>query len=165
MLEIPAAQRFFSDLNDLRIPYFVVAGLAYDGLEGRITREHKDIDLYVFDEHLVRLIDNIEGYDFTPGATAHSLTGPGIDVDLLPLKDIGGARYRRGSKADIWYPAAAFKNGQPSKIPDLRFTIARNEVLLAMATYGKSATLEKAKKLEIDQALFEEIIVRPLTRM
>jgi hypothetical protein len=162
-MDVVDASRFFSELKDLRISYFVIGGMAYDGLRGQITRKHNDIDMYVFDHTIPKLIDSIEGYDFIRGETHHTLQRGSFQADLLPLKLQGITFYRRGSTSEIWYPAETFATFQESSIPDLRFRIAPTEVLRVTSSRARPEDRLLVEGLPVDEGLLARIHVQDLT--
>jgi len=105
-------------LAQAEVPAWVVGGWGVDALAGRVTREHRDLDLAVRADDLERAVAAVEGLGYTVETDWLPVRvelggGPGGWVDLHPLAfDAAGNGVLTGlDGATFHYPAGDFTQG------------------------------------------------------
>ena len=105
-------------LTDADVPAWVVGGWGVEALAGRVTREHRDLDLAIRDDDLAEALAALGGLGFAVETdwlpTRVELGGgPGGWVDLHPLAfDAGGTGVLRGlDGVRFVYPSDQFTQG------------------------------------------------------
>ena len=100
------------------VPVWIAGGWGVDALAGRVTREHRDLDLAVRAEDLDRAVDAVAGLGFVVETdwlpTRVELGGgPGGWVDLHPVRfDADGNGVLAGLDGETYeYPAEDFTQG------------------------------------------------------
>ena len=90
MTTFEAVKRFLNILEAYNIPYFISGGFAIDAINGNISREHNDLDLYVFEEDLNDFLEKIKekGYRCFKKLNKYEVQSKNLIVDILPLKKL-----------------------------------------------------------------------------
>jgi lincosamide nucleotidyltransferase A/C/D/E len=101
-------------LGEGEVAVWLDGGWGVDALVGEQTREHKDLDLIVRDDHLSRMSDVLSGHGFRQsGGVPVSFVlrdERGREVDVHPVRfDDGGNGHLEGDdRGPFEHPAAAF---------------------------------------------------------
>jgi len=117
----------------------VGGGWAIDGLRGRVSRIHNDIDIVVLSEDRDRLADNLERAGFRSIAPwwPHSMrlkSEDNLTVDLLVWRPIDGGRVEWvGSGGVIRTPIEWLTEVRLVELSGVTFPIPRNEHFRAIA--------------------------------
>ena len=64
MINIEEAKKFLNLLSKTNMNYFVSGGVGLDGLRKKVSREHKDIDIYLFSEDLDKFIQFVKSLGY-----------------------------------------------------------------------------------------------------
>jgi hypothetical protein len=165
MLTQGGFRKTIHDLHDAHMQYFVTGGVAYDGLRGQWTREHKDLNIFVFNESMTRLIDEFSafGYECYRKGSIYLLRNGETDIDVLPLRHEGMRRVIDGNLAQASYPLETFTTRQ-ARIDGTLFSIVRNEVLISSAMHDHPDDRAFAKTLPVDRDILDRIIVNEKER-
>ena len=164
MIELNAAENFFNELNELNLNYFVGGGFGIDGLRGRITRPHKDIDMYLFSEDLDALLSRFKklGYSFFKKLNKIKIISKDLEIDILPLKKEDEKRYFYGNSANSYYSKKIFSKHQIGRLNGFSFRIVANEILVYYAKYSKySEDKNFCNNLKFDEKLISKIEHQP----
>lgn len=136
----------FLEILNQKISYFISGGYAAEAIRGKITRNHKDLDLYVFEEEISSLFDLVkkEGYRCFKNLNKYEIRKENLIVDILPLRKIDDKRVLIGNSGDTYYPAAIFDNIKAYHLENTICRLVPNEILVFEGKYSK---YEKDKEI------------------
>lgn len=160
MLDPHELKKFLCILNDANVSYFVSGGVGLDGLRGKLTRKHKDIDVYMFKSDLTRLFKKLKtsGYRCFRKLNKFEIQGNGILVDILPLVNEKNMVYLKGNIADTRFPKEIFENYLEGKLDGITFRVAPGEIFALEMPYSKHPEDKKyAASLSYNKLLFKRI--------
>lgn len=160
MTTFEAVKNFLSILKSYNVHYFVSGGFALDAIRGNVTREHKDLDIYVFEEDLDDFFRQIKvrGYRCFKKLNKYEVQNRDLVVDILPLREIADQRVIIGNSADTYYPKKIFNLNNLFKLKDSSLRIAPNELLALEMPFSKYPNDKKdAEFLTYDKKLFSQI--------
>ncbi len=160
MTTFEAVKKFLSILETYNVHYFISGGFAIDAIRGNITREHRDLDIYVFEEDLNDLFKKIkkEGYHCLKNLNKYEIQGRNLIVDILPIRSIDDQRVIVGNSADTYYPAKIFNLNNFYNLKDISLRIVPNEILVLEMPFSKYPNDKRdAEKLSYDKKMFSQI--------
>jgi len=153
-------KRFIQVLEKNKVKYVVHAGYGLDGLRGKLTREHGDLDILSTQQYTKKIhkIAEEEGFEIRQTGTAMKLEKEGsklIDIGLLEKE--GTMFVSRGFIAETKFPAVLLKP-QKGRINDFEFNVASNELLRLWGSRSKNKNDRRfAQILDVDEKLFDKI--------
>lgn len=160
MTTFEAIKKFLSILEMYNVRYFVSGGFAIDAIRGNVTREHKDLDTYVFEEDLNDFFNKIKkrSYRCFKNLNKYEVQGRNLVVDILPIRKIDDQRVIIGNSADTYYPEKIFNLNNFYNLKDISLRIAPNELLVLEMPFSKYPNDKKdAENLPYDKKLFSQI--------
>jgi lincosamide nucleotidyltransferase A/C/D/E len=101
-------------LGEREIAVWLDGGWGVDALIGEQTREHKDLDLIVQDDHVSRMPDVLHEHGFRPspgvqgGVVLRDERGRVVDVHPVRFDDRGNGHFESEDRAPFDHPGAAF---------------------------------------------------------
>lgn len=167
MTTFKAVEKFLSILKENNVCYFVSGGFANEAIRGKITRKHKDLDIYVFEENLDGLFIKIKekGYRCFRKLNKYRIHGDDLIVDVLPVRKINDQRVIIGNLAHTSYPAEIFRLDNVFNLEGFSFRLAPNELLVFEMAFSKYPEDKKdAKKLPYNEKLLSQIKNTPKTK-
>jgi len=160
MLDTHELKKFLCILNDASVSYFVSGGVGLDGLRGKLTREHKDLDVYMFESDLTRLFQKLKncGYSCFRKLNKFEIQGDGIIVDILPLVNEKNTAYLKGNIADTRFPKEIFENYLEGNLDGITFQVVPGEIFALEMPYSKHPEDKKdAALVSYNKLLFKRI--------
>lgn len=148
-------------LEKNKINYSVFAGFAFDGLRGKITRNHRDIDILVLKKDFDKIKKILESLDYdyeiiNERLRATRKDGAKVDLEMVSIQRneiIISGKYKLTK-----IPLELFKKAQKGRIGNLAFNVASNEILKLFLQYDqKGNDKEFLEKMPIDNVLFNKI--------
>jgi len=155
-----AVKKFLSILEEYNVHYFVSGGFAIDAIRGNVTREHKDLDLYVFEEDLNDFFKKIKKEDYRcfKNLNKYEVQSKNLIVDILPIRLVNNERVIIGNSADTYYPAKIFNCDNFHDLEDISIRIAPNELLVLEVAFSEYPNDKRdAESLKFDKSLFSKI--------
>jgi hypothetical protein len=164
MVDLQEIEDFFTLLNASKVPYFTTGGVALDGLRGRITREHDDVDVYVFEESLASIfrIFSLAGFPCYRQGSIYVIEDDHF-AQVLPLRSEQDTFSFYGNRGDVHFPRELFYYYQKANLADLPFgdqpfRVALNEVLVHDTQFSKhTADRDYSRTLRHDADLVARI--------
>jgi phosphorylcholine metabolism protein LicD len=153
-------------LEKNKINYYVFGGIALDGLRGSITREHSDLDLFIYEDDLEKFFEVMKSkkYTFTKRENMYFLDETNknnknnLKIGVLALTKEKNNYIVNGNKTLEVYPAEIFSKENQGEINKLKFSLAPNEVLAFESQYSKHPDDKKlGTELPCDKILFKKI--------
>jgi lincosamide nucleotidyltransferase A/C/D/E len=101
-------------LGEVEVPVWLEGGWGVDALIGQQTREHKDLDVIVEDDHVSRMFDVLHEHGFRPspgvqgGVVLRDQSGRVVDVHRVRFDDRGNGHFESEDRGPFDHPAAAF---------------------------------------------------------
>ena len=143
--------------NDLQ--YWVFGGFALDGLRGRLTREHSDIDIYLNEKDLAALTDSFgPGYKVYKRENMYFVESTELKLGIVLLTAEGDQIIVHGNKTLAKYPKELFARDNFANIDDVRFRIAPNEALVLESQFSKHESDKVfAKQIHCNKQLYDRI--------
>jgi len=151
---------FIRLLEKNRIKYRIHAGYGLEGLRGKISREHWDLDLLSlkkYEKKLEKIIEE-EGYEIHKHRNLLKIMRNRIKIIDIGLLVKEGDKYvSYGAIAETRFPSKLFKP-QKGHIGNFKFNIASNELLKLWGSTSKYINDRKLiKNLEVDTKLYKKI--------
>lgn len=151
-----------------KIEYWVFGGFALDGIRGKITRNHEDIDIYLHSTDLDKLIDlfNSENHKFYKREEMYFVESAGLKLEIVILTDEKDMIIANGNHTRVRYPKEMFSKDNDVSIDGFAFRIVPNEVLVLESEFS----ISKEDKgygagLEYDKKLFNKIQTTKIDNM
>lgn len=146
MIDHKETTEFLELIAKTNLNYFVFGGVGLDGLRGKWTREHKDIDMYFFEEDFDKLVEFIKKNNYkifrkslkSGKCTKFEIHGKNLVVDVLVIKKEGDFRVLIGTVGDCKIPNEIFKNPGVGKLEGVSFRTVPNEIFVFEMGYSKS---------------------------
>ena len=116
--QLDAIGRLHARLHELDIDYWLFGGWAVDFHAGRVTREHDDVDVAVWQTDLARLtaVLQADGWVHAPQLTEDGYTGfekAGIRLELAFLdRDRTGVMFTPLTRGRSDWPSGSFEDAQ-----------------------------------------------------
>jgi hypothetical protein len=147
-------------LEKNKIKYWVFGGFALDGVRGELTREHSDIDIYLFSEDLNKLLSlfNSDSYKCFKRESMHFIESDDLKIGVVLLTKENNKMIANGNKTLVKFPCGIFKNKSIAAIDNFTFQIAPNEVLAIDSKYSiNNSDRTFGAGLKYDEFLFNQI--------
>lgn len=148
-------------LKDSNLDYRIFGGFAFDGLRGHITREHKDIDIYLDAgelEKITKLFKQI-GSDLIKKEKMYFIKSPDLRVGICLTTKEGESVFAHGNYTLVSTPSIMWKDNIVS-IDGLAFNCAPNELLVFDSQYSTHADDKLlSSQIKCDAELFGQIKV------
>jgi lincosamide nucleotidyltransferase A/C/D/E len=96
------------------VPVWLKGGWGVDALVGEQTRDHKDLDLIVRDDHVSRMSDVLHEHGFRlsrgvqGGFVLRDERGRVVDLHTVHFDDLGDGHFEGENRGPFEHPAAAF---------------------------------------------------------
>jgi len=116
---------------------YFVGGYALDALRGRITREHRDLDLVLLEAEREPTFDILEDHGFSIRMKAPFVwiaIRDNVTIDLFCWKDAGAGMIQHVGSCGVGVrlPGAFWTSGREIALRGARFTIPSNDYLACM---------------------------------
>ena len=160
MTNLESVKKILKILNQNNISYFISGGYAVEVLREIITRKHKDLDIYVFEENIPKLLDLFkkEDYNCFKKLNKYEIRKERLIVDILPLKKIYDKRVIIGNSGDTYYPAIIFNKIEQYYLENTLFRLVPNEILVFEGKYSKyEKDREITQNLDYNKDLISQI--------
>ena len=145
MVSLEIFKKIVSLLEENNLNYHIFGGFAFDGLRGHITREHKDIDIYLDSnelDKLKRLFDQ-NGHILSQKGKMYFIKSPDLRVGVCLTTKDGESILVHGNNTVVSTPSAIWNNNT-MYIDGAVFNCAPNELLVFDSQYS---THEEDKRL------------------
>ena len=173
MINYNETKKFLKLIAKTDLNYFISGGVGLDGLRGKWTREHLDIDVYLFEEDFDKLIEFVKKNNYRIFRVSISsgicsklkIQGRGIMADVLVIKKEGNFRILIGTNGDCKIPNEIFKKHDIGKLEEVSFKLVPNEIFVSEMEYSKFPEDKKeGTSLKCDKELLKKIEYSPKER-
>jgi hypothetical protein len=134
-------------LGEHRFHCYVVGGFAYDGLCGKLTGVHSDIDMAVLHADAAKVISLFRNCGFLVSTKTPYASGAwrdGLHVDLFHWKDAGDGRIQHmSSDVIVRMPEEYLTTSQEVELLGVRFQIPSNEFLVSTLPFLRKQASRK----------------------
>jgi phosphorylcholine metabolism protein LicD len=138
MIDLKLFKEFLKLLEDNKIEYWIFGGMALDGLRGKLSRPHEDIDIYIYYRDSKKLLDLAsKKYECYKKGNMYLIKKDGLKIDIILLAKNESNYISYGNRAIAYYPKELFQDTIRVKIQDTNFRIAPIEVLVFESKYSK----------------------------
>ena len=147
-------------LEKNNIRFWVFGGFALDGIRGKITRRHGDIDIYLDSDDLIKLENLFESeeYNFYKREKMYFVESSNLKLGIVILTKDNDLIIANGNKTTAKYPKEMFSKETIVSINSFTFKIVPFEILFLESSFSK---FEKDKlfgqKIKINQELYNKI--------
>jgi phosphorylcholine metabolism protein LicD len=147
-------------LEKNNIRFWVFGGFALDGMRGKITREHGDIDIYLDSDDLTKLknIFSSKEYNFYKREKMYFVESSELKLGIVILTKENDLIIANGNKTIAKYPKEFFSKNTNVSIDSFTFRIVPFEILFLESNFSR---FEKDKlfgqKIKINQKLYNKI--------
>jgi predicted nucleotidyltransferase len=142
------------------VKFLIFGGFALDGIRGEITREHSDIDIYVFSDDLDKLLSLFRSDDYTSykRENMYFIEATDLKMGIVVLTHENDKIIAHGNKTLVAFPRDIFTDTCIVSLNNVSFHVAPNE---ALAVDSKFSTHENDRlfgtDMKYDKALFDQI--------
>jgi hypothetical protein len=164
--DMPYLLELFSEFEKNQISYAVYAGYALEGKRGKITRNHKDVDVFCLKKDLEKvhqLMQQLNFFLYDKIRDLHKFQKEEFKIDFCFLENTGDNLVAEIRHEKVIFPSSLFGSLQAGKIGSLIFKIVPNEIL---KKYGLSSVhkedCEFASSLETDENIFSKVLLLKL---
>ncbi len=160
MVNFNLFKKTISLLEKHKISFWVFGGFALDGLRGKITREHGDIDIYVKENDISKLetLFPPEKYIFYKKEKMYYIKSQELKIGIVPLSKEGDTVTAHGNKTLARYPKEMFSMSIYGAINSFKFKIVPREVLFLESQYSRFESDKSfGQNIQIDKKLFNKI--------
>jgi hypothetical protein len=148
-------------LDKQHIRYWIFGGWGLDGVRGRISREHHDIDVYVFSDDIKKLgaaLKSTMNVELARREQMYFVVSEQLELGVVPITDDGSFLIAHGNKTTVYFPQQLFGDKMTAEIGSLRFSRAPDEALALDAQFSKyEADRELGRQLPRNEELFKGI--------
>ena len=143
--------------NNIR--YWVFGGFAIDGLRGKITRPHGDIDVYLQYQDIKKIFKMYDkDYVCFRRGNMYFVERGEFKIGIVPLRENIKTVSIRGNKTIARYPKEIFLKNNIGKIKDFSFRIIPNEALFFESVFSRFKKDKKAgNEIKHNKELFNQI--------
>lgn len=136
-----------------KIRYWVFGGFAFDGIRRKITRDHKDIDIYLHGEDYSKMkFCRLKDITFSKPCV--------IETVKLTEESNSIIANHRNANTLIKYPKIIFNKNNNVQIDDIKFRILPNEALKYLSRFSyHQEDKSLGEKLKYDEDNFKKIII------
>jgi hypothetical protein len=160
MLDFELFKKIINLLKDNKMRYWIFGGYALDGIRGKLTRGHKDIDIYLDSrdiENFIELLSSL-GYDCRQRERMYFVDAADLKIGILSLKKEGNYHVADGNCTLVKYPEGVFSKDIYGTIDGFEFRVAPREALVFDYQFSPNEADRKfASGLEVDRKLFDKI--------
>jgi len=160
MVNLKTFKKTIELLKKNKTRYWVFGGYALDGIRGKITRDHEDIDIYLRAEDINKFIKLFKSlkYDCYRREQMYFIDSPKLMIGILPLTEEKKYIIANGNCTLVKYPKEIFLKDIIVSLDDFSFRIAPKEVLALDYKFSRYKNdREYVRKLEINKKLAEQI--------
>jgi phosphorylcholine metabolism protein LicD len=160
MINFDAFKDTIKLLEKNKVQYWVFGGFALDGLRGKITREHNDIDIYLHSDDLSKLkqLSNSKRYRFYKRENMYFIESTELKLGVVILTEEDNLIVAHGNKTLAKYPKEIFSKDMLVSIGTLQFRIVPLEILYLESKFSKFETDKTyGRTIKINKKLFNKI--------
>jgi phosphorylcholine metabolism protein LicD len=143
-----------------KLNFWVFGGFALDGIRRNITREHKDIDIYLLSADLnnfISLFDD-EKFNCYKREVMYFVESVDLKIGVVLLTREDDKIIANGNKTLVKFPIDIFSISNTVSLSGVSFRIAPNEVLALDAKFSiHESDKTFGTKLKYDDSLFNQI--------
>jgi hypothetical protein len=155
-------QKIISFLENNEFDYRVYGGFAFDGMRGQITREHKDIDLYINADQFEKFknIFPISECSFILKTAMYFIEAPDLKIGVVLFIKEDNQVIANGNHTVVRIPNAIWNYSNYLTIDEVRFNCVPNELLVFDCQYSIHDDDKRlATQIKYDRNLFDQIKV------
>ena len=173
MIDYDETKKFLSLIAETDLNYFVAGGVGLDGLRRKWTREHGDVDIFLFEEDFGKLVEFVKKKNYrvfrksikSGTCSKFEIQGKGLIATILVIKKEGDFRVLLGTIGDSKFSCEIFNNPGIGKLDDVSFRTVPNEIFVFEMEYSKSEEDKReGMSLKCDEGLLNEIEYFPKER-
>lgn len=164
-VKVEELKELLSKLKDKGIRYFVFGGMAVEALRGKITREHGDIDLLIFENQKEDYKKALSELNFTGAFSEkgglYRATRNNLQVDALFMQKREKDFFINGDKEEVSLPLELFDIPCVGEIEGFELSLEPLDFLFwALPFYDKEEDRETilSYKTRVDMALVKAIV-------
>jgi hypothetical protein len=160
MTSLQSLKKYLNLLENRNFAYWVFGGYALDGLRGKITREHGDIDIYLAEKDINEFISfmNALEYPLVQRENMYFLDVDNLSIGVVILREEEYQFVALGNKTQAYYPKELFNNTHSGSIDDVEFPIVPNEILKLESEFSRyEKDREFGMNLVVNNDLYSQI--------
>ncbi len=144
--------------NEIR--FWVFGGFALDGIRGKITREHSDIDIYLVSDDLDKVLVLFQSDDYScyKREVMYFIESADLKIGIIVLTEEDDKIIAHGNKTLVKFPKDIFLHDNTVSLNNMSFRIVPNEAIALDSKFSTHASDKSfGTKLKYDSALFRQI--------
>lgn len=160
MIDFETFKKTIKLIQENNLRYWVFGGFALDGVRGKISRDHEDIDIYLHKKDIDRFVKlfALHGYDCYQRERMYFADSPELKIGVVLFTEEKDFYVSNGNCTLAKYPREMFLNNLTASIENFNFRKVPNEVLAFEYEFSIHEEDKKyAKELKTDKKLMSQI--------
>ncbi|MBT4321880.1 hypothetical protein HOD53_01695 [Candidatus Woesearchaeota archaeon] len=160
MIDFNLFKRTIELLEKNNVQFWVFGGFALDGIRGKITREHGDIDIYLDSDDLTKLekLFDSKEYNFYKREKMYFVESTDLKLGIVILTKENDLVIANGNKTIAKYPKKMFSKETIVSINSFTFRVVPFEILFLESNFSRFKEDKLfGKNIKINRELYGEI--------